>query len=1014
MACSLAIAAMRPHLLPVLLLLLAACCTTSLARPSANSAAQARIERAHARHLRLADDPPLPADFWDPVIQVLDGSDWTLENANRSIRLSNATLPGSVWTELLADPLLAYNERDYQWIVAEPYWHYSKVWEVNQSLWYDFVSFHFEVVLDGVDCIGDVWMNGQHVGATSNAHRRYTFAAPLWDNTQFNRVDVYLYPPAAYADAQSAAYPYPVPTIDPIGVNSNRSFIRKATSDFGWDFAPHFQSMGVTRSIYLRAFNQAYLQDVLVRQWWAADMTASEQYYYGVDSSDLVLNVTVYLRTNTQYNTSGVLTASILDQVVSQPVAFPAAPRDNGDFRYPVSLYITVAKSPLWQLWWPHTLGSSPLYNLTVTFNGSATGNAGVQRVTKQVGFRNIQVARQPTGDSEGLSFQLVVNGQRLFAKGANLTPLDPFHYRVSERNVSDVLQSAVDANMNVLRVWGGGVYQSEAVYEWCDRHGLLVWQEVTFACQMAPADQPFLASVREEVSQQVRRLGSHASLALLGGNNEAEQALSWFQPVKDNPSRYLVDYNDLYVNTVRDAVVRELGADIEYVTSSPSNGPLSTSPVYAQRWGDPNDYRYGDVHFYPDPAQVDFADEGTWPRARFVSETGFPSFASRWTMEAGAGSADDVAVNGTWLQWRQRYGLNNWVTEVNYLELGKHFRLPSTGDAALYYDAFAYLSQANQALAYSTVVQAMRRQMSEAPSFTSGILLWQLNDIWQTPSYAMVEYGGARWKMVMYETARQYQQVIVSGYVYPRSQGSNATLGVYVVNDGPFVAVAGSVEVQLRLWSTGEVVSRWGVEYKQQWYSAGQVWSSAVGELLQAGNHAASDCFVFLNASVSNGTTQWWTTNVVLLTPLKDAQLQPVAMSIGLTGSKQAVAVEPTAVDTVFAATLLASFTSSPAPATSHPLTLSPSSTSVASPTALSSDERHASFGLSVTATAASPFTWFETEYAGRWSDNGLLLLPNRTALLTWTAWGDEAVSSAEFVQSLRIRTLWQSYNEK
>ena len=835
---------------------------------------------------------------------------------------------------------------------------------------------------------------------------------------------MYLYSPATYVNQRSAVYPYPVPSIDPDSINSNRSFIRKPTSDFGWDFAPHFQSMGVTRSIYLRSFNQAWVADVLVRQWWATDMTWAQQHEYGVDDGDVLLNVTAYLRTNTQYNTSGALTVAILDQLVSLPVAFPAAPKNDGDFLYPVSILVPINQSPLWSLWWPHTMGSSPLYNLTVTFNGTATGNEGVHTVTKHVGFRSIKAVRQPTPNSDGLSFQFVVNGQPLFAKGANLTPLDPFHYRVSERNVSDVLQSAVDANMNMLRVWGGGIYQSEAVYDWCDRHGLLIWQEVTFACAMAPVDKAFLNNVREEVSQQVRRLASHPSLAILGGNNENEEALDWFEPVYDNRDRYLVDYNNLYVNTVHDAIVREIDTDIEYVASSPSNGPLSLDP-FVQRWGDPNNYQYGDVHFYPDPAQHDFADEATWPRARFVSETGFPSLASRWTMEAGSGNASDVRINGTWLEWRQRYGLNNWITEVNQLEMGKHFRLPSTRNASLYYDSFAYVSQANQALVYSTGMQAMRRQMSEAPSYTSGILFWQLNDIWQTPSYAAVEYGGARWKMVMYEARRQYQRVIVSGYVYPRSAGSNATIGVYVVNDGPFVAVKGSVEVQLRLWSTGAVVSRWSVEYQQQWYSASQVWSSTVGELLQGGGCAASECFVYLNASVSNSSAQWWVTNVVLLSPLRDVQLQPVEMSIAFFG-RQLLEVESTVGDSPYDTPLFSAVPSSTAPPLSssssssasvsapHLLTLPSTSTSVTVHSSLASVELQSSMWLSVSSFAVSPFTWFEVPYRGRWSDNGLLLLPNVSVELTWTPWDGARVNVSEFVEALRIRTLYYSYNEQ
>ena len=265
-------------------------------------------------------------------------------------------------------------------------------------------------------------------------------------------------------------------------------------------------------------------------------------------------------------------------------------------------------------------------------------------------------------------------------------------------------------------------------MYDWADAHGLLIWQEVAFACQMVPVRSSYLDSIREEVTQQVRRLGSHASLAIIGGNNENEEALDWWPVTQLNRDQYLVDYAQLYISTVRDAVVREIGLDVEYVTSSPSNGPLSMDP-YVQRWGSPGDYTYGDTHFYPDPAQSDFAEPSTWPRARFVSEFGFPSFASRLTMETSAPSPSDVAINSTYLNWRQRYGLvqadgSTWVTEVNLLEVSKHFRLPSTSNASAYYDDFTYLSQANQALAYSTALQAFRRQMSEPPSFTSGCLV--------------------------------------------------------------------------------------------------------------------------------------------------------------------------------------------------------------------------------------------------------------------------------------------------
>ena len=515
----------------------------------------------------VADDP-FPPGFWDPVVQVLDGSDWVLENANRSIRIANATVPGNVWTALLADPLLGYLERDYQWINQEPYWvgeapqrrpcprtpsahasplllrrcrcacsqHYSKVFEVNQVLWYDFVSFYYEAVFDGLDAVSRLFINGVEVGQTDNMFRRYTFPAPLLDNSQFNRIDIFLYPLPAYVDAAAAAYPYPIEAINPDLVESNRSFVRAPTSGFGWDFAPAYLGVGVYKSVTLRAFNQAWVQDVIVRQRFAADLSDEEAAEWGMASADVLLNVTAFLRTP-PHNSSGVLSVDIAGQYKEMQVAFPATPANDGDFLHTATIVLRV---PSPALWWPHTHGSAPLYNLTVTFNGSQTGSEGVHTVHRAVGFRTIRVVRAPTPDSPGLSFQFVVNGVPVFMKGANLTPLDPFHYRVTPANVSALLQSAVDANFNMVRVWGGGVYQSDALYDWADRHGLLVWQEFAFACAIIPRREAFLQSIREEANQQIRRLSSHASMAIMGGNNvhsTAQHTLHQLLPSFHRPS---------------------------------------------------------------------------------------------------------------------------------------------------------------------------------------------------------------------------------------------------------------------------------------------------------------------------------------------------------------------------------------------------------------------------------------------------------------------------------------------
>ena len=217
----------------------------------------------------------------------------------------------------------------------------------------------------------------------------------------------------------------------------------------GWDFAPHFMPLGVQGPITLRGFNQLFITDVTTRQTRAQDLPPQQRAQWGLAAGDVLLNVTAFLRP-APHNTSGTLTVAIAGQTATVPVAFPAPPAGLGDFVYSASVLLPV---PSPTLWWPHTHGVPYLYNLTVTFNGSQTGNAGLQTVRRRVGFRTIRVVREKTGDSPGLSFQFMVNDVKVFMKGANLTPLDPFRFRVTDANVSRILQSAVDANFNMLRV---------------------------------------------------------------------------------------------------------------------------------------------------------------------------------------------------------------------------------------------------------------------------------------------------------------------------------------------------------------------------------------------------------------------------------------------------------------------------------------------------------------------------------------------------------------------------------
>lgn len=276
------------------------------------------------------------------------------------------------------------------------------------------------------------------------------------------------------------------------------------------------------------------------------------------------------------------------------------------------------------QLWQPAGYGSQPLFSASLTY----TDPAGVrQKHTRRIGLRTVRLVTDPTPPNRfnktGETFYFEVNGVPIYAKGANWIPADAFAERATDARdpgkLDWLLQSAVDANMNMVRVWGGGFYQPDAFYDLCDEKGLLVWQEIMFACALYPTDAAFLASVKAEVSGQVKRLQSHASIAIWGGNNENEAAVGanghgWYPPYSGG--KYKTDYITLYLDTVRAAIRIVDPAPFPtsshdpavggrpFVDSSPSNGllePETTAPVdsYKKRWGNVFDWEYGDLHYY-------------------------------------------------------------------------------------------------------------------------------------------------------------------------------------------------------------------------------------------------------------------------------------------------------------------------------------------------------------------------------------------------------------------------------
>ncbi|EFW90052.1 glycoside hydrolase family 2 sugar binding protein [Haladaptatus paucihalophilus DX253] len=650
-------------------------------------------------------------------------------------RWREATVPGGIYGDLLSageidDPYENDNELDLQW-VGESDWEYRRVVTVGESL-----LDHERVVLqcDGLDTVATVYVNGEIVGGAENMFRRHVFDVADALTAGENEVRIRFRSPVEYAAERAADHPYDVPTLRYPVDQPARNFIRKAQCHFGWDWGPCLPTVGIWRDLRLVAHSSPRIDHVTPVQ------------RHGQGDVELDVRVGLSVPTPGEYEVSAAVDGT--DASASRRVTL------DGDGE--VALSMTVEKP---ELWWPAGRGDQPLYDLGVTVEGDVAHS-----VAERIGFRDVELVRPPDGDGDGEGFHLRVNGEPIFARGANWIPADAMYRNVTTETYDDLLSSAVDANMNAVRVWGGGYYERDAFYRLCDEKGLLVWQDFMFSCALYPGDDAFVNSVEAEARYQVRRLSTHPSVALWCGNNELEVGVeSWFAD-SDHIDRLEDDYDELFRETLG-AVVDEENPSCPYWSASPSSGPDRL---------DPEDEGRGDIHYW-----------GVWHEGkpfsafletepRFVSEFGYQSFPSVETL-ADVVPADQHNPTAPLMEHHQRNeGGNKRILQ----RMADHFRMPSD------FDDFVYLSQIQQGLAIRTAVEHWRRRKPHC----MGTLYWQLNDLWQCASWSSVEYGG-EWKALHHIARRFYEPTLVS------MVEDEEDLELWVTNDGG-EPISGTVRV--------------------------------------------------------------------------------------------------------------------------------------------------------------------------------------------------------------------------
>ncbi|RKN49410.1 glycoside hydrolase family 2 protein [Micromonospora endolithica] len=623
-----------------------------------------------------------------------------------------AVVPGCVHTDLLAaglipDPYLDDNETALAWI-GRTDWVYQTSFDAP-----DGDHDRVDLVCAGLDTVATVTVNGVEVGRTANMHRGYRFDVGASLRPTGNTLSVRFDSAYRYAEAQRDrlgdrpnAYPEPFP------------FIRKMACNFGWDWGPTLVTAGIWQSIGLHA--------------WSSARLATVRPLVTVDGTDgrVELHVEVERATDTPLTVRAAVAGGAAEATI------PAGQR---------AAVLTVSvREPA--LWWPRGYGDQARHDLDVTLAGPDGGT--LDAWNRRIGFRSVHLDTTP--DPHGAAFTLHVNDVPVFVRGVNWIPDDAFPTRITRERLAHRFDQAVGANINLLRVWGGGRYESEDFYDLADSLGVLVQQDFLFACAAYPEEEPIAAEVAAEAAEQVVRLAPHPSLVLWTGNNEniwGWHDWDWQEPLAGRT------WGRGYYLDVLPRTVAELDPTRPYWPGSPWSGSEEIHP---------NDPAYGTTHIW----DVWNTDDYTKYRAyvpRFVAEFGWQAPPAYATLRRAL-SDDPLAHDSPGMAHHQKA-----IDGDLKLQRGVDAHLPAPAD----FDDWHYLTQLVQARAMQVGIEHFRSHRDVC----SGTIFWQLNDCWPVTSWSAVDGDGRR-KPMWYAVRRAYADRLLT--VQPRPDG----LAVVAVNE--------------------------------------------------------------------------------------------------------------------------------------------------------------------------------------------------------------------------------------
>lgn len=679
----------------------------------------------------------------------LSSEKWQFKNSKEQKWLT-ASVPGTVhldlmYNKLITDPYKDENEKKVQWIENED-WDYQTSFKILSK---ELENQNIDLVFEGLDTFSEIFLNGKLVTKTDNMFRKWELSVKQYLKVGENLLQIKFKSALNTGTELAKRVPFTMP-------ESPRSFVRKAQYQFGWDWGPRLVTAGIWKNVKLKFWNNAKLENVKFGQKSLTKQKADLNFHFEiVADKEGTYEVSINNKKNQLQLKKG---------------------GNSVDIPY-------IIMNP--KLWQPNGWGDPNLYTIKVSVQKDSKI---LSQEELRIGLRTIELIQEK--DERGKSFYFKVNGHPLYIKGTNWIPADSFSPRITKEKYQRLIRDSKEANMNMIRIWGGGIYEDDEFYKACDENGILVWQDFMFAGSFYPSDDNFLNNVKEEVKDQVNRLQNHPSIALWCGNNEVDEAIvNWgyqkqFKYSKEDSLQVWKDYkkvfHDLIPNTLKENVTSDKNI---YWPSSPSIG-----------WGHKESLTEGDSHYWgvwwgEQPFEIYNEKVG-----RFMSEYGFQGMPSLETTKSMFLGNPDLNLQNPTIKAHEKHG-RGWEIINKYME--RDYDVPSD------FVKYNYVSQLLQARGMQIAIDAHRR----SKPYNMGTLYWQLNDCWPVVSWSSIDYLG-NWKALHYQIKRSFEQQIIL------TEEKEGYLNLYAVNDDQNIFQNANIEIQVVKF-TGEIIKKINSEEK-------------------------------------------------------------------------------------------------------------------------------------------------------------------------------------------------------